>query len=94
MITRIELQLRRRVKVRRVVELGDMHDIMDRFDPATGMSAMMRTTAFPASIIAQMMARGETSGRGALPQELCVPPAPFVAALRARGIELQETLHV
>ncbi len=70
------------------------YDIVDRFDSATGMSAMMRTTAFPASIIAQMMARGETNGRGALPQELCVPPAQFVAALRARGIELQETLHV
>lgn len=31
-ITRIELQLRPRVKVRRVVELGEMHNIIERFD--------------------------------------------------------------
>ena len=31
-VTRIELQLRPRVKVRRVVELGDMHNIIDRFE--------------------------------------------------------------
>ncbi|MBV9214923.1 MAG: saccharopine dehydrogenase NADP-binding domain-containing protein, partial [Acidobacteria bacterium] len=35
------------------------YDIVDRLDPATGMSAMMRTTAFPASIISQMMAKGD-----------------------------------
>jgi len=66
------------------------YDIIDRFDPATGLSAMMRTTAFPASVIAQVMARGETLARGAVPQERCVPPAPFVAALAARGIEIEE----
>jgi FAD/FMN-containing dehydrogenase len=31
-MTRIELQLRPRVKVRRVVELGEMHDIIERFE--------------------------------------------------------------
>lgn len=31
-ITRIELQLRPRVKVRRVVELGEMHNIIERFE--------------------------------------------------------------
>jgi lysine 6-dehydrogenase len=66
------------------------YDIIDRFDARTGLSAMMRTTAFPASIIAQMMARNETTGRGALPQERCIRPAPFVAALAARGIEIDE----
>lgn len=66
------------------------YDIIDRFDERTGLSAMMRTTAFPASIIAQMMARGETSERGALPQELVVPPDKFVAALAARDININE----
>src|SRR4051812_18103469 len=37
------------------------YDIIDRFDARTGLSAMQRTTAFPASVIAQMMARGETT---------------------------------
>ncbi|PYS91606.1 MAG: saccharopine dehydrogenase [Acidobacteria bacterium] len=67
------------------------YDIIDRFDARTGLSAMMRTTAFPASIIAQMMARNETTARGALPQERCIPPAPFVAALAARDIKINES---
>ncbi|HKG21791.1 MAG TPA: saccharopine dehydrogenase C-terminal domain-containing protein, partial [Blastocatellia bacterium] len=68
------------------------YDIVDRYDEATGLSAMMRTTAFPASIIAQMMARGETTKKGAVPQERCVPPGPFVEALAARNINIVETI--
>jgi lysine 6-dehydrogenase len=67
------------------------YDIIDRQDEHTGLSAMMRTTAFPASIIAQMMARGETSGTGAIPQERSVPPARFVEELAARGIVIKES---
>jgi len=67
------------------------YDIIDRYDEATGMSAMMRTTAFPASIIAQTMARGETTRKGAAPQERCVPPGPFVKALAARNINIIES---
>ena len=68
------------------------YDIIDRFDPRTGLSAMQRTTAFPASLVAQMMARGETTRRGAVPQERCIPPEAFVAALAARGIRIDESL--
>ena len=67
------------------------YDIIDRFDEATGLSAMMRTTAFPASIIAQMMARGQVKQKGAVPQELCIPPADFVAELARRKIEIRES---
>ncbi len=67
------------------------YDIIDRQDERTGLSAMMRTTAFPASIIAQMMARGETSGVGAIPQERSVPPQRFVEELAARDIKIEET---
>ncbi|MBA3806137.1 MAG: saccharopine dehydrogenase NADP-binding domain-containing protein [Acidobacteria bacterium] len=68
------------------------YDIVDFFDAHTGLSAMMRTTSFPASIIAQMMARGETTQKGAVPQELCIPPDRFVAALAAREIKIVESL--
>jgi hypothetical protein len=37
-----------------------------------------------------MMARGETTEKGAIPQERCVPPGPFVAALAAREIRIHE----
>jgi lysine 6-dehydrogenase len=68
------------------------YDIIDRFDERRGLSAMMRTTAFPASIIAQMMARGEVTQKGAIPQERCVPPDLFVAALAARDIRINEQI--
>lgn len=64
------------------------YQIIDRFDERTGLSAMQRTTAFPASIIAQMMARGEITEKGAIPQERCVPTESFMAALDARNIKV------
>jgi lysine 6-dehydrogenase len=66
------------------------YDIIDRQDPATGLSAMMRTTAFPASIVALMMARGQTTGKGALPQERCIPPDVFMSELSRRNIRVHE----
>jgi len=62
------------------------YDIIDRHDPATGLSAMMRTTAFPAAIVALMMARGQTTKKGALPQERCIPPDLFMQELAKRKI--------
>ncbi len=67
------------------------YDIVDKLDEATGMSAMMRTTAFPASIIAQMMAKGEIIARGATPQEKAIDPDKFVAELARRNIHLNIT---
>ena len=67
------------------------YDIIDLFDARAGLSAMMRTTAFPASIIAQMMARGQTLMKGAIPQERSIPPEPFVQALAARNIKINES---
>jgi lysine 6-dehydrogenase len=67
------------------------YDIIDRFDPRTGLSAMQRTTAFPASVVAQMMARGLTTRRGAVPQERCIPPDAFVNELARRDIRIDES---
>ncbi|CAN5449262.1 saccharopine dehydrogenase C-terminal domain-containing protein [soil metagenome] len=67
------------------------YDIVDKLDPATGMSAMMRTTAFPASIIAQMMASGDVISRGATPQEKAIDPEKFVAELARRNIVIRES---
>ena len=64
------------------------YDIVDKQDEATGLSAMMRTTAFPASIIAQMMASGDVLERGATPQEKAIDPAKFVAELERRKINI------
>lgn len=64
------------------------YDIVDRFDEATELSAMMRTTAFPASIIAQMAARGDVQMRGATPQEKAIDAEKFVAELARRNIKI------
>ena len=67
------------------------YDIVDKFDEQTGLSAMMRTTAFPASIIAQMMAQGEVKMRGATPQENAIDAEKFVLELARRNIIILES---
>ncbi len=67
------------------------YDIIDTYDENTGLSAMMRTTAFPASIIAQMMASGEVALRGATPQEKAIDPERFVEELARRNVNIIET---
>ncbi|MFH1468595.1 MAG: saccharopine dehydrogenase C-terminal domain-containing protein [Pseudomonadota bacterium] len=64
--------------------------LMDRADPETGLSAMMRCTAFPAAVVAHMLASGAIQARGTLPQEQAIPAGPFVAALRARGLRIEQ----
>ena len=66
------------------------YQIIDRYDEASGLSAMMRTTAFPAAIVALMMGRGQVTAKGALPQERCIPPELFVRELAARNIVLAQ----
>jgi lysine 6-dehydrogenase len=67
-------------------------ELMEFADPVTGFSAMERTTAFPAAIVAEMIARGELE-RGAIPLERAVPPGPFIAELAKRGFGLTETVR-
>ena len=64
-----------------------VHDLVDRYDRKNKMTAMMRTTAFPASIVAQMAANGLIKP-GAHTVEAGVPPAPFIAEARKRGFAL------
>jgi len=67
------------------------YDIVDKYDEATNLSAMMRSTAFPASIIAQMAARGDVKMRGATPQERAIDAEKFVAEMARRNIEIVES---
>lgn len=64
-----------------------VHDLVDRYDRKNKMTAMMRTTAFPASIVAQMAANGLIKP-GAWTVEAGVPPLPFIAEARKRGFAL------
>lgn len=65
-----------------------IEEIIDRPDTERGLSAMQRTTGYPAAIITAMLGRGEVAGAGAEPQEACIPVAAFRAALAERGVEI------
>lgn len=66
-----------------------VYEIIDREDPKTGLTAMMRTTSFPATIIAHMAASGRIKERGCRPQELAVNPRFFIPELKKRNINLR-----
>ena len=65
------------------------YSMVDRYDPATKFTSMMRTTAWPAAIITEMLARGSISKRGGIRQETDVPVDVFVKEITARGVPLK-----
>ncbi len=65
------------------------YEVIDYFDDTTGLTSMMRTTSFPASVTAMMMADGRISKRGVLTPERCIPPKLFIEELRSRGIDIK-----
>ena len=67
--------------------------LVDHYDPKTDMSAMMRTTAFPASIVVQMLASGAIAKRGAVLQERDVPAEMFLDEMEKRGIRIQYAIQ-
>jgi lysine 6-dehydrogenase len=67
-------------------------DLVDRYDEAHGISAMMRTTGYSLSITGQMQVRGEVGPPGVWTPDECMPAEAYIAELRARGIELRESV--
>lgn len=64
-------------------------DLVDRYDEATGFTAMERSTGWHAAIVAAMLARGEIAP-GAAPLEAAVPAHVFVKQARLRGFVINE----
>jgi len=68
-------------------------EMIDYFDDETGFTAMERGTGWSAAIVAEIMAAGQTPpGAGGV--ETQVPVRPFVKALRQRGINVTEQVHI
>jgi lysine 6-dehydrogenase len=65
------------------------YELIDYFDDKTGLTSMMRTTAFPAALVAVWMADGTIKDRGVLPPERAIPSGPFFEQMRARGIDFK-----
>jgi lysine 6-dehydrogenase len=62
-------------------------DFFDRHDEATGFTAMERTTAFPATLVAYMQAR-KLIAPGARPLESCVPLKQYMDELEQHDIRV------
>src|SRR5437868_185653 len=62
--------------------------MVDYYDPQTQLTAMMRTTAWPASIVLQMLVNGTIAKRGGIFQETDVPGALFLNEMATRGIAI------
>lgn len=69
-----------------------VYEMLDFYDETRRITAMSRTTGFPASIVAQLIARGQMKP-GAHPIELGVPPELFLHEARKRGLDVQWSLR-
>jgi lysine 6-dehydrogenase len=69
-------------------EVAASFSMVDYTDKATGLTSMMRTTAWPASIVLQMLIDGRVSKRGGVRQEVDVPAQLFLNEMAQRGITI------
>ena len=65
-------------------------ELIDFYDQARGISAMMRTTGYSLSITGQMQARGEAKTAGVHTPDEAVPAERYIEELRKRGINIKE----
>jgi lysine 6-dehydrogenase len=62
--------------------------MIDYYDTKYNITAMMRTTAYPVAITAQMIENGTIQERGVFCPEEIIPPTPFFTELKKRDITL------
>jgi len=66
--------------------ISTTYEIVDKMDPRTGLTAMMRTTGFSAAICAELIMEHQVEDRGVLPLERVIPTELFLKKLNRRGI--------
>ena len=64
-------------------------ELVDRYDSANAISAMMRTTGYTLSITGQLQASGAIAAGVHTPDE-CIPASRYFAMLAARGVVVRE----
>lgn len=65
-------------------------DLLDRYDPSAGITAMMRTTGFSLAITGALQADGQVPPGVHTPDE-AIPAERYIEALRERGIEVKSS---
>ncbi|HEX7572450.1 MAG TPA: saccharopine dehydrogenase C-terminal domain-containing protein [Bacteroidota bacterium] len=68
------------------------YEFVDYYDETASITAMMRATAFPTSITAQMLAHGTISERGVKPPEQCVPGDALIDELGKRNLRITKRI--
>ena len=63
-------------------------DLVDRFDPETGITAMMRTTGFSLAITGMLQAEGRIEPGVWTPDE-AIPTEKYIDELRKRGVQIR-----
>ena len=66
------------------------YEMVDRYDPKLGISAMMRTTGYSLSITGQMQARRRDAGGGVLRRTRRCRVMRYIAELAKRGIVIEQ----
>ncbi|HEY9229505.1 MAG TPA: saccharopine dehydrogenase C-terminal domain-containing protein [Gemmatimonadaceae bacterium] len=66
-------------------------ELVDRYDEAHGISAMMRTTGYSLSITGLMQARGHVKPTGVHTPDECIPAREYIDELKKRGIQIKES---
>ena len=69
------------------------YEMVVKKDVTENITAMARSTASTASVVAQMIGSGMITSRGVFPPELIVPGEPFIAEMSKRGVDIRETSH-
>jgi lysine 6-dehydrogenase len=64
--------------------------LIDKYDAAHGISAMMRTTGYSLSITGQMQADGRVTEKGVHTPDEAMPFEGYVKELAERGIRIEE----
>jgi lysine 6-dehydrogenase len=67
-------------------------EVVDRYDPETGFTAMERLTGWHAAIMTEFIARGEVAP-GAWPMEKAVTATRFMEEVRKRGFQIRERME-
>ena len=67
-------------------------ELVDRFDAAHGISAMMRTTGYSLSITGQLQAEGAVKPVGVHTPDECMPGERYVTELGKRGVLIRQVV--
>jgi lysine 6-dehydrogenase len=68
------------------------YELVTKKDMTDQVTAMARATANTISVVAQMIGNGEITKRGVYPPEQIVPGDAYIAEMKKRGVDIQETI--